>query len=101
MKPAPRILVADGVMIWITPSNPDALEVRLLQLKAGVAGLTAAEVTGLKKAAAALSTDWLASPKQITESRARVEGAVQRSIRSVGRQPRAPSLRRPRLERFV
>jgi len=38
--------------------------VRLLQLEAGVARLTAAEVTGLKKAAAALSTDWLASPNR-------------------------------------
>jgi hypothetical protein len=46
----------------IKPSKPDAIEVGLVQLKAGVAGLAAAEVTRLKKAAAALSTDWLFAP---------------------------------------
>ena len=40
------------------------IEVRLMQLKAGVAGLTAAEVMRLKKAAASLSTDWLANPNR-------------------------------------
>jgi len=56
---APRTGIVDAVMVRIKPSKPDAIEVRLVQLKAGVAGLTAAEVTRLKKATAALSTDWL------------------------------------------
>jgi len=56
---APRTGIVDAVMVRIKPSKPDAIEVRLVQLKAGVAGLTAAEVRRLKKAAASLSTDWL------------------------------------------
>jgi hypothetical protein len=56
---APRTGIVDAVMVRIKPSKPDAIEVRLVQLKAGVAGLTAAEVTRIKKAASALSTDWL------------------------------------------
>jgi hypothetical protein len=46
-------------MVRIKPSSPDAIEVRLVQIKAGVSGLKAAEVARLKKAVAALSTDWL------------------------------------------
>jgi hypothetical protein len=46
-------------MIRIKPSKADFIEVRLVQLKGGIAGLTAAEVTRLKKAVSSLSTDWL------------------------------------------
>jgi len=49
---APRTGIVDAVMVRIKPSKPDAIEVRLVQLRAGVAGLRAAEVTRLKKAAA-------------------------------------------------
>ena len=56
---APRTGIVDAVMVRIKPSKPDAIEVRLVQLKAGSAGLTGAEVTRLKKAVASLSTDWL------------------------------------------
>ena len=56
---APRTGIVDAVMVRIKPSKPDSIEVRLVQLKAGVAGLTAGEVTRLKKAVTALSTDWL------------------------------------------
>jgi hypothetical protein len=56
---APRTGIVDAVMVRIKPSKPDSIEVRLVQLKAGVAGLTAAEVTRLKKAVSSLSTDWL------------------------------------------
>jgi hypothetical protein len=56
---APRTGIVDAVMVRIKRSKPDAIEVRLVQLKAGGAGLTAAEVARLKKAVAALSTDWL------------------------------------------
>lgn len=56
---APRTGIVDAIMVRIRPSKPDSIEVRLVQLKAGVAGLTASEVTRLKKAVAAVSTDWL------------------------------------------
>jgi hypothetical protein len=56
---APRTGIVDAVMIRIKPSRADAIEVRLVQLKGGVAGLTAAEVTRLKKAVSSLSIDWL------------------------------------------
>jgi hypothetical protein len=56
---APRTGIVDAVMVRIKPSKADSIEVRLVQLKGGVAGLTAAEVTRLKKAASSLSTDWL------------------------------------------
>ena len=56
---APRTGIVDAVMVRIKPSKADSIEVRLVQLKGGLAGLTAAEVTRLKKATASLSTDWL------------------------------------------
>ena len=56
---APRTGIVEAVMVRIKPSRSDSIEVRLVQLKAGVAGLKAAEVARLKKAVAALSTDWL------------------------------------------
>jgi hypothetical protein len=56
---APRTGIVDAVMVRIKPSKADSIEVRLVQLKGGVAGLTAAEVTRLKKAVSSLSTDWL------------------------------------------
>jgi hypothetical protein len=56
---APRTGIVDAVMVRIKPGKPDAIEMRLVQLKAGLAGLTAAEVTRMKKAATAVSTDWL------------------------------------------
>jgi hypothetical protein len=56
---APRTGIVDAVMIRIKPRKPDSVEVRLVQLKAGVAGLSAAEIGRLKKAVGALSIDWL------------------------------------------
>jgi len=54
-----RTGIVDAVMVRIKPAKPDSIEVRLVQLKAGVAGLKAAEVGRLKKAVSALSADWL------------------------------------------
>jgi|SRR5262245_10018479 len=56
---ARRTGIVDVVMTRIKPSKPDAIEVRLVQLKACVAGLKAAEISRLKKAVSSLSTDWL------------------------------------------
>jgi hypothetical protein len=55
----PRTGIVDAVMVRIKPAKPDAIEVRLVQLKAGVAGLKAVEIGRLKKAVAGLSVDWL------------------------------------------
>jgi hypothetical protein len=56
---APRTGIVDAVMIRVKPRKPDSVEVRLVQLKAGVAGLRAAEIGRLKKAVGAISMDWL------------------------------------------
>jgi hypothetical protein len=56
---SPRTGIVDGVIVRIKPREPDAIEVRLVQLKSGVIGLTGAEITRLKRAVAQLSTDWL------------------------------------------
>ena len=56
---SPRTGIVDAVMVRIKPAKPDSIEIRLVQLKAGVAGLKAAEVARLKKAVSALSVDWL------------------------------------------
>jgi hypothetical protein len=56
---APRTGIVDAVMIRIKPRKPDSIEVRLVQLKGGGAGLKATEVARLKKAVSALTTDWL------------------------------------------
>jgi hypothetical protein len=51
--------IVDAVIVRIKPREPDAIEVRLVQLKSGVGGLTGAEITRLKRAVAQLSTNWL------------------------------------------
>ncbi|MEX0805623.1 MAG: hypothetical protein WD688_20245 [Candidatus Binatia bacterium] len=56
---SPRTGIVDAVIVRIKPREPDAIEVRLVQLKAGVGGLTGSEITRLKNAVAQLSTDWL------------------------------------------
>jgi len=56
---APRTGIVDAVMVRIKPARPDSIEVRLVQPKAGVAGLKGAEIARLKKAVSALSSDWL------------------------------------------
>lgn len=56
---SPRTGIVDAVIVRIRPGDADSIEVRLVQLKAGVGGLTGAEITRLKGALAKLSTDWL------------------------------------------
>ena len=53
------VRIRDAVMTRIKPRDPDLIEVRLVQLKSGVAGLTGAEIARLKRAVANLSADWL------------------------------------------
>ena len=56
---APRTGVVDAVLARIKPGDADAIEIRLVQLKAGSGGLTAREIARLKQAVASISTDWL------------------------------------------
>ena len=56
---APRTGVVDAVLARIRPGDADAIEIRLVQLKAGSGGLTAGEIARLKQAVASVSTDWL------------------------------------------
>jgi hypothetical protein len=56
---APRSGIVDAIIARITPGDPDAIELKLVQLKSGVGGLTAREITRLKKAVTRLSKDWL------------------------------------------
>jgi len=56
---APRTGIADAILVRIKPRNPDAIEIRLVQIKAGVSGLTGREITRLKDAARRVSVDWL------------------------------------------
>ncbi|MGH8510384.1 MAG: hypothetical protein ACREU8_03055 [Gammaproteobacteria bacterium] len=56
---SPRTGIVDAVIVRIKPRDPDAIEVRLVQLKAGVGGLTGTEIARLKNAVSQLSTDWL------------------------------------------
>jgi hypothetical protein len=54
-----RTGIVDAVMFRIKPGKADSIEVRLVQTQGGVAGFAAVEVTHLKKAVSALSTDCL------------------------------------------
>lgn len=56
---APRNGIVDAIITRIKPRHPDLIEIRLVQLKSGLGGLTGAEIGRLKKAVANLSTDWL------------------------------------------
>lgn len=56
---APRTGIVDAVIARIRPDDADAVDLRLVQLKAGSGGLTATEISRLKHAVAMLTTDWL------------------------------------------
>jgi hypothetical protein len=58
-KGGPRTGIVDAVIIRIKPRDPDLIEVRLVQLKSGLGGLTGAEIGRLKEAVKNLSKDWL------------------------------------------
>jgi hypothetical protein len=54
----PRTGIVDAVMIRLRPRQPDTVEVRLVQLKSGGAGLTPREIARMKKAVQSTMTDW-------------------------------------------
>lgn len=56
---SPRTGIIDAVMFRLDRSNCDALDLRLVQLKGGKAGVSGAEIARLKKAIGTVRIDWL------------------------------------------
>jgi hypothetical protein len=56
---SPRTGIIDAIIFRISKGNADALDLRLVQLKGGKAGVTGAEIARLKKAIGAVSTSWM------------------------------------------
>ncbi len=56
---APRTGIIDAVAFRLGRKNADAIEVRLIQLKGGRAGISAPEISRLKKAAAGANVTWI------------------------------------------
>jgi hypothetical protein len=56
---APRTGIVDAIIARVRPRDADGIDIRLVQLKAGVGGLTGSEIARLKQAVAGLSADWL------------------------------------------
>ena len=56
---APRTGIVDAIIARIRPDDADGIDLRLVQLKSGVGGLTAAEIARLKRACVSMSTDWV------------------------------------------
>jgi hypothetical protein len=56
---APRTGIIDAVMFRLGRKNADALDIRLIQLKGGKAGVTAREIARLKQAVTDANLKWL------------------------------------------
>ena len=56
---APRTGIIDAIAFRLGRKDSDFLDVRLVQLKGGSAGVSAREITRLKKAAAGATVGWL------------------------------------------
>jgi hypothetical protein len=56
---APRTGIIDAIMFRVSRKNADVLDLRLVQLKGGKAGVSGAEIARLKKAVGTVETDWL------------------------------------------
>jgi hypothetical protein len=56
---APRTGIVDAIIARIRPGDADAIEIRLIQLKAGCGGLTGLEIARLKQSVANVSIEWL------------------------------------------
>ncbi len=56
---APRTGIIDAVAFRLDRKNPDLLDVRLIQLKGGKAGVGGREIARLKKAAESATVNWL------------------------------------------
>jgi hypothetical protein len=56
---APRTGIIDAVVFRIAKGKPDCLELRLVQLKGGKAGVSGPEIRRLKEAVSQVNVDWL------------------------------------------
>jgi hypothetical protein len=56
---SPRTGIIDAIAFRLGRKNADLLDVRLIQLKGGKAGVTAAEIARLKKAATGATIKWM------------------------------------------
>jgi hypothetical protein len=56
---APRTGIIDAIAYRLGRKNPDLLDLRLIQLKGGKAGVTGKEMARLKQATAGLMVSWL------------------------------------------
>ena len=56
---APRTGIIDAVMFRIAKGKADCLELRLVQLKGGNAGVSGPEIKRLKEAVSHVNLDWL------------------------------------------
>ena len=56
---SPRTGIIDAVAFRLGRKDADLLDVRLVQLKGGNAGISSREITRLKEAAASARVDWL------------------------------------------
>jgi hypothetical protein len=56
---APRTGIIDAIAFRLGRKNADLLDIRLIQLKGGKAGVTGAEIARLKKAAAGATVKWM------------------------------------------
>lgn len=56
---SPRTGIIDAIAYRFGRANADLLDVRLVQLKGGKAGVSGAEIARLKKASAGATVNWL------------------------------------------
>jgi hypothetical protein len=56
---APRTGIIDAIIFRVSRNNSDVLDLRLVQLKGGKAGVSGAEIARLKKAVGSVAVDWL------------------------------------------
>ncbi len=56
---APRTGIIDAIAYRLGPRNPDLLDLRLVQLKGGKAGVSGSEIARLKTATAGATVNWL------------------------------------------
>lgn len=56
---APRTGIIDAIIFRISRRNADTLDLRLVQLKGGNAGVSGAEIARLKKASEAVAVNWM------------------------------------------
>jgi hypothetical protein len=56
---APRTGIIDAIAYRLGRKNPDVMDVRLVQLKGGKAGVTAKEIRRLREATSGIMVSWL------------------------------------------